>query len=625
MTNRLSREKSPYLLQHKDNPVDWFPWGEEAFQKAKKEDKPVFLSIGYSTCHWCHVMEEESFENAETAAILNKNFVAIKVDREERPDLDNVYMNYVQAVTGSGGWPMSVFLTPDKRPFYGGTYFPPKDRWGMPGFPTLLESIANSWKTHRKELLESAESAVQFLSKQHSTSSAAKLDAQTFEHAFLSFQGGFDGTYGGFGRAPKFPRSHALSWLLRFWLSTKNPEALAMLERTLEAMASGGLYDQLGGGFHRYSTDARWRIPHFEKMLYDQALLTQTYLEAFQATGKALYARIARETLDYVLSRMTGPEGAFYSAEDADSPDPKEPAKKREGAYFVWERAEIETILGPAASEFSAYYGIEEKGNALSDPHGEFEKKNVLYVVDPSKEETRAVKDARVLVLAVRGKRPRPHLDDKVLTDWNAMMIASFARASVVLHEPRYLAAAQKAATFIEQKLKDRSGKLLHRWRDGEAAIPALLADHAFLLEAHLELYEASFGPQELVRARQLADTMVERFWDEAQGGFYLTASDAEVLISRPKEIYDGAIPSGNSAAARALARLSHFTGEGRYAEWAERTMGAFSESIAADPSNYPAMLMALEFVLDPSRFTCRDDNCPIPGKDKKPPLKGDS
>jgi len=626
--NLLSKEKSPYLLQHKNNPVDWHPWDEKAFERAKNEDKPIFLSIGYSTCHWCHVMEHESFENEATAKLLNDNFVSIKVDREERPDLDSVYMSYVQAVSGSGGWPMSVFLTPDKKPFYGGTYFPPQDRWGMPGFPTLLTSIADSWKDRRKEILESADSAVLFLSKEASAepAGAGKLSAETLNLAFRRFEEGFDETYGGFGRAPKFPRSHALSLLLRQWLRTKEPAALKIAERTLEAMAQGGLHDQLGGGFHRYSTDALWRIPHFEKMLYDQALLAQTYLDAFQTTGKKEYSQIARQTLDYVLERMTGPEGGFFTAEDADSPDPVDLSHKKEGAFYVWERREIIELLADDGAALCDYYGVEENGNAITDPHHEFEKKNVLYIKDPSKPPSVAVQKARAdLLLSVRNKRPRPHLDDKVLTDWNGLMIGAFARAAAVLNEERYRKAAEKAALFIVHTMKDASGNLLHRYRDGEAAIQANLNDYAFLLEAYLYLYEIASEADWLVRAREIAESMIERFWDGGRGGFYLTASDAEVLISRPKEIYDGALPSGNSVAALALQRLAVFTGESRYASLASETMEAFADKIAYDPSNYPVMLMALDFAIDPSRFTCRDDSCHIPVKGKKPSVKGDS
>jgi hypothetical protein len=615
ISNRLIKEKSPYLLQHAHNPVNWFPWGEEAFDKAKKEDKPIFLSIGYSTCHWCHVMEEESFENLETAKILNDNFISIKVDREERPDIDSIYMSFVMAATGSGGWPMSVFLTPDQKPFYGGTYFPPEDRWGVPGFKSLLHSIAGSWKEKRAEIMDSAESSVQFLSNRVSGKSAeSELSIETLEKAFHQYEAGYDPSYGGFGRAPKFPRSHVLSMLLRHWLRTRNASALRMTEDTLKAMASGGIYDQLGGGFHRYSTDGRWRIPHFEKMLYDQALLAATYLETAQATGNAEYARVARETLDYVLQRMTSPDGAFYSAEDADSPDPKKPEQKREGAFYVWEKKEIVDALGEESSQIFCYaFGVQEDGNALADPHGEFARRNVLYLAHTTEEtashfkmsvsKVQSILDSgKEKLLKVRTTRPAPHLDDKVLTDWNGLMIAALARASVVLGEDRYRIAAEKAALFVDQKMRDKNGRLFHRYRDGSAAIQANLNDHAFLIQGYLYLYEASFDPVWLQKAAVLADTMIEFFWDEANGGFYLTASDAEALISRPKEVYDGALPSGNSAAALALAYLGRYTGQARYETASRKAMDAFSEMIAADPSNYPAMLMALDLALGPGR-----------------------
>ena len=384
-TNRLSEEKSPYLLQHAHNPVDWYPWGEEAFEKAKREDKPVFLSIGYSTCHWCHVMEDESFSNPATAKILNEHFISIKVDREERPDIDTVYMSYVMAVTASGGWPMNVFLTPYKKPFYGGTYFPPEDRYGRPGFPNLLRSIADSWKNEKKQISDSADSAVNFLQKAGQTANVSSiLSEKTLEEARRRSEANFDPEWGGFGGAPKFPRSHALSMLLRHWARTKDERALQIVEKTLKSMAAGGMYDQLGGGFHRYSTDAQWRMPHFEKMLYDQAILARTYLEAYQATHDQFYARIAREILDYVATRMTGPEGGFYSAEDADSLEPDGSGAKREGAYFVWKKSEIEKLLPPGDAEaFCHYYGIENSGNALSDPHKEFVGQNVLHVAHP--------------------------------------------------------------------------------------------------------------------------------------------------------------------------------------------------------------------------------------------------
>jgi len=615
-SNRLVKEKSPYLLQHAHNPVNWYPWGEEAFEKARKEDKPIFLSIGYSTCHWCHVMEEESFENPETAKSLNENFVSIKVDREERPDIDSVYMSYVMAATGSGGWPMSVFLTPDKKPFYGGTYFPPEDRWGVPGFKSLLHSIAESWRSEKSRILDSADSAVKFLSEKAPGAQAAGsvLNEQTLKEAFDRCQAGFDETYGGFGKAPKFPRSHTLSMLLRYWLRSGDGAALRMTEDTLKAMASGGIYDQLGGGFHRYSTDGRWRIPHFEKMLYDQALLVTAYLEAYQATGNTEYARVARETLDYVLTRMTSPEGGFYSAEDADSFEPNDPTKKREGAFYVWEKKEIADLLGGSQAEiFCYYFGVEEAGNALADPHGEFTRQNVLYLAHSAEETVAHFKtsvdqvkkilaDGKARLLSARAKRPAPHLDDKVLTDWNGLMLTALARAAVVLGDDRYRAAAEKAAVFLDRTMRGKDGRLLHRYRGKDAGILANLNDYAFLIQGLLHLYETSFDPVWLQRSVSLADAMIDLFWDEARGGFYLTAKDAEVLISRPKEVYDGALPSGNSAAALALSYLGRYTGQDRYGIAAQRTMDAFAEMVAADPTNYPVMLMALDLALGPSR-----------------------
>ena len=543
-TNRLAQEKSPYLLQHAHNPVDWYPWGEEAFAKAKKEDKPVFLSIGYSTCHWCHVMEDESFSNAVTAKVLNEHFISIKVDREERPDIDSVYMSYVMAVTGVGGWPMSVFLTPDKKPFYGGTYFPPQDRYGMPGFPHLLGSIASSWQKERKEIFDSADSAVSFLEKSGEKAAvASKLSEKTLEEAVRRSEANFDPDWGGFGGAPKFPRSHGLSLLLRHWARTKDAASLAIVEKTLTSMAEGGIYDQLGGGFHRYSTDAEWRVPHFEKMLYDQALLARTYLEAYQITHNEFYADIARQILDYVDGRMTGPDGGFYSAEDADSlPAEFAPAeggsasggKKREGAYFVWKKIEIEKLLPSQDAEiFSYYYGIEPSGNALSDPHKEFTDQNVLHVtrsVEQTaahlKKDTGAVSSSleasRNKLLQVRAKRPAPYLDDKILTDWNGLMLSSFAFAARVLDEPRYAAAAVKTGRFLRKELTGKKGELLHRYRGGSAGIEANANDYAFLIYGYLALYEATFDAEWLAEAKMLSDDMIRKFWDVRGGGFFL-------------------------------------------------------------------------------------------------------
>ncbi|MBI3251717.1 MAG: thioredoxin domain-containing protein [Candidatus Omnitrophica bacterium] len=582
-SNRLIHEKSPYLLQHAHNPVDWYPWGEEAFEKARKENKPILLSIGYSTCHWCHVMEEESFENPETAALMNARFVSIKVDREERPDIDSVYMNYVTATTGSGGWPMTVFLTPDRKPFYGGTYFPPEDRYGMPGFPSLLRSLAEAWQTRRDEILKSADSAVKFLSEAKAAPPGA-LSQEIFFSAFERYQSAFDAERGGFGPAPKFPRPHALSMLLGYWDRTGNTRALAMAEKTLTEMDEGGIHDQLGGGFHRYSTDARWRVPHFEKMLYDQALLARASLEAYQATHKARYARVARDILDYVLRELTDRAGGFFSAQDADSPDPADPSKKIEGAYYVWKKEEIEKILSEEeAKEFFSRYGVDE----------------VLFVAHP--QAPPSPEPLLGKLWDARNKRPAPHLDDKILTDWNALMISAFCLGADVLDEPRYREAAAKAGEFIWDHLRDKKGTLLHRWRDGEAAIGATLNDYAFLIQGAIDLYETTFDEKWLSRALSLTDEMLARFWDDARGGFFLTGKDAKDLFLRPTEIYDGAVPSGNAVATLDLLRLARFTGREAFQKYAERTFGAFSREITAEPTAYPQMLVAFDFAVGPS------------------------
>lgn len=497
-TNRLVKEKSPYLLQHAHNPVDWYPWGDEALEKAKKEDKPIFLSVGYSTCHWCHVMEEESFANTETAKIMNDHFVSIKVDREERPDVDNIYMQVVMSMTGSGGWPMTVILTPDLKPFFGGTYFPPEDRWGSPGLKTILNTIAQKWNTERAQILESSESITRAVRAEAQAKAAMShaLDEKTLEKAYQQFHSQFDSRFGGFGGAPKFPRTHTLSFLLRYWKRTTDGKALEMVEKTLQEMAKGGMYDHLGGGFHRYSTDGQWRVPHFEKMLYDQAILSKSYLEAYQATGKEEYARMARDIFEYVLRDMSGPNGAFYSAEDADSaPDPSQPKRKSEGAFYIWSYDEVVNAPGKEKAElFNYYYGVKPKGNALHDLHGEFKEKNILYLAHSlgetakrfgkNVEETEAVlKESEQILFNIRSNRLRPHLDDKVLTDWNGLMISSLAFGSRVLNEPRYAEAAQKAADFLLEKMKLKDGRLMHRYRDGEVAITGFIEDYAFFAQ----------------------------------------------------------------------------------------------------------------------------------------------
>ncbi len=502
-TNRLALEKSPYLLQHAHNPVDWYAWGNDAFEKARSENKPIFLSIGYSTCHWCHVMERESFESEEIAALLNRFFVPVKLDREERPDVDRIYMTFVQATTGSGGWPMSVWLTPDLKPFYGGTYFPPDSRWGRPGFRQVLEQLAMAWQTDREQVLKSGDDVVSQLRRyvegdgvQH-----ALADDRVFESCFYQFRRAFDSRLGGFGGAPKFPRPAAYNFLLRYGYLSRNTEASDMVIFTLREMAKGGMNDQLGGGFHRYSVDARWFVPHFEKMLYDQAQLAVSYLEAYQISGDATLAQTARDIFEYVLRDMTHEGGAFYSAEDADSViDPEKPHEKGEGAFYIWDADEIASVAGgdERGVEWFAYrYGVEPNGNVTEDPHGEFTGRNILYErfsiaetarrFSVTEEEVTRVLDAlKARLLKARDSRVRPHLDDKILTAWNGLMISAFALGGRVLNEPRYTEAANRAVRFIEDKLLV-DNVLLRRWRDGEAAINGFLDDYAFYVQGLLD------------------------------------------------------------------------------------------------------------------------------------------
>jgi uncharacterized protein YyaL (SSP411 family) len=615
-TNRLVKEKSPYLLQHANNPVDWYPWGSEAFEKAKKEDRPIFLSIGYSTCHWCHVMEEEAFSNPEIAQIMNKYFVSIKVDREERPDLDSIYMNAVMTLTGTGGWPLNIFLTPDLKPFYGGTYFPPEDRWGRAGFKSILNSIANNWQSRKDKILDSAGELVDILKKQLEIKAqeTAPLDKMILKKAYEHFYASFDAQYGGFGSAPKFPSGHQLAFLLRYWKRTKEPKALEIVEKTLAEIAKGGIYDHIGGGFHRYSTDQKWLLPHFEKMLYDQAILSRAYLEAFQATGKKEYAIAAREIFEYVLRDMAYKEGGFYSAEDADSPSPENPKEKREGAFYLWSKDEILNILGKEDGGIICYYfGIEHEGNVLTDPTGEFKAKNILHVAytleetagyfkKPLREIEKIIADAKRKLFIARSQRPGPHLDDKILVDWNGLMISSLAFASRVLNEHRYCKAAEKSVQFILKNLQDKNGRLLHRYRDGEAAIKAMLDDYAFFIQGLLDLYEASFNPEYLMHARRLTQGMLELFWDAQDGGFFSTASDAERLFIRHKTVYDGAMPSGNSIAGLDLLRLARFFMDKELDKKAEAFFKSFSTEISRAPTGCAQTLSALDFAFGPSK-----------------------
>ncbi len=611
--NRLIDEKSPYLLQHAFNPVDWYPWGEEAFEKARSEDKPIFVSIGYSTCHWCHVMERESFENPEIAALMNKYFINIKIDREERPDVDRVYMSATQAMTGGGGWPMSVFLTHDLKPFYAGTYFPPESRHGRPGFPDLLEGIHRAWVENRGKVQESADQITEHLQKNSAPeSSDLVLDKDLLKTAYDQVAGSYDTRYGGFGGAPKFPRPVIFNFLLRYFHRSKDNMALEMSLETLRKMAEGGMHDQIGGGFHRYSVDGQWRVPHFEKMLYDQAQLAVSYLEAYQITKDSYFADVAQDILDYVLRDMVDSRGGFHSAEDADSPLPENPEDHGEGAFYVWTKKEMFDILGSDAGEiFSFRYGVEEAGNALSDPLNEFTGKNLLYVANsldsmaarferPVSDIERILHEARQKLFAVRSKRPRPHLDDKVITSWNGLMIGAFARGYQVLNQPRYLEAAERAANFVMSDLYDSGKKiLLRRYRDGASGLEAHLNDYAFLVNGLLDLYEASLDVKWLVHALELTEKQVSLFWDEEAGGFYDTSGKDKTVLLRMKEDYDGAEPTGNSIAALNLLRLSQMTDNEDWYQKGAKTVSAFGNRLQQIPSAMPQMLAALDYRLD--------------------------
>ena len=620
-TNALINEKSPYLRQHANNPVDWLPWGTGAFEKARNENKPIFLSVGYSTCHWCHVMAHESFEDEAIAAVLNRDFVPIKIDREERPDVDRVYMLFVQASTGSGGWPMSVWLTPELKPFFGGTYFPPDSRYGRPGFIDVLRQLARAWEQDR-ERIES--SSVQVLDQLRSMTASAKAevegDSGLFGSAFGQFRRSFDSKWGGFGSAPKFPRPVTLNYLLRYHLADHDKDALEMVNETLRGMAQGGMHDHLGGGFHRYSVDERWFVPHFEKMLYDQAQLAIAYLEAFQTTGEEWQATVARDILDYVIRDMTDASGGFFSAEDADSPDPDDPAHSREGAFYVWTKGEIERLLTPFdAKIFELRYGVEQNGNVDQDPHAEFTGRNILYearrpgevaarVGDDLEQAKASLSVSRQRLLEERNKRPRPHLDNKILTAWNGLMISAFAKGFSVLGDRRYLRAAEGAMSLLRKALHDdAAGTLLRRWCEGEAGIPGFLDDYAFLAQAALDLFEAGGKADHLQLAVDLARRGFSRFEDENGGGFFSTAGDAADLVLRIKDDYDGAEPSGNSVATDVLFRLAHLIGDEQFRKRAEKSLHTFAPKIKAQPTIAPQMLVALgRSVSEPAQVVIR-------------------
>ena len=597
MPNRLIGETSPYLLQHANNPVDWFPWGEEALSVAQAEDRPIFLSIGYSACHWCHVMERESFEDPDIASQMNSSFVCIKVDREERPDLDSIYMGAVQAMTGQGGWPLSVFLTPAGEPFYGGTYFPPEDRHGMPGFPRVLAAIADAYASRRGDVAMSAE---QVLASIHSMTQprtpSGSPQEEVLSRGYAALRRGFDGQHGGFGAAPKFPQPMALEFLLRHHHRTGDRQAREMVETTLRSMARGGLYDQLGGGFHRYSTDARWVVPHFEKMLYDNALLGRLYLHAYQATGDAFYSNVVQCLLDYILREMTAPEGGFYSTQDADS-------EGEEGKYFVWTPGEVEKAVGNQdAALIRNYFGVTDAGN--------FEGRNILVTphsvedfaqtrgIDPG--ELAALLDrGRRTLLEVRGQRVAPQTDTKVLTSWNGLALATLADAAAVLHRGDYLQAAVSNATFVLARLR-QDGRLLRTYKDGSARLKAYLEDYACFADGLIALYEATFDHAWLREAESLAQGMLDLFWDEADGVFYDTGNDHETLVARPRDVNDGAMPCGGSMAAHVLLKLAFLTGESAYESAAATALETSRWVMERAPLGAGHWLGALDLYLSP-------------------------
>jgi uncharacterized protein YyaL (SSP411 family) len=610
--NHLANQTSPYLLQHAENPVDWYPWAPEVLQKAQSEQKPIMLSVGYSTCHWCHVMAHESFENEDIAKIINEHFIAIKVDREERPDIDQIYMTAVTAMTGQGGWPLTAFLTPEGKPFYGGTYFPPVAKWGSPAFGDLLNTIAQAWKNQQEQILSSSEEITKVLKEQTQRFTQSSIpEISLLKQAAKQISAQFDSQNGGFGTSPKFPMGHYLSFLLRFYKRTKDQHYLEMVEKTLAALGSGGIYDHLGGGFHRYSTDPHWHVPHFEKMLYDQALLVKAYVECYQITGNLKYAMIAHETLNYVLNDMRHPQGGFYCAEDADSLV-ELTGHKAEGAFYVWSKQEIIDILGEAnASIFNYAFGTEDQGNAKYDPHGEFIGKNILFLAHEiqnvsthfkieEKEAEEILERSKRELFEHRRKRPRPHLDDKILTDWNGLMLGALAFAGAVFNESKYIEAAKKSADFILLHLKS-NGRLLHSWRQGKSQILGTLEDYAFFINGLLDLYETSFEDKYLKEAKELAEQMIVLFEDKEQGGFFLTGHDAPALIVRPKEIYDGAIPSGNSLAAYLLNRLYLMSSEERWLYSLESILKTFSKAIEQSPSAYTYALCAFDFYSGPA------------------------
>ncbi|MCL5027452.1 MAG: thioredoxin domain-containing protein [Bacteroidetes bacterium] len=603
--NRLIKEQSPYLLQHSYNPVNWYPWNDEAFEKAIEEDKPIFLSIGYSTCHWCHVMEKESFEDDEVAKLMNEVFVSIKVDREERPDIDGIYMNVCQMLTDSGGWPLTIIMTPDKKPFFAGTYFPKESRFGRIGMLELVPRIKELWSSKRDEIISSANEITSALINSSNAKDEIKIDEKVFDKAFDEFNRRFDHQFGGFGSAPKFPTPHNFLFLLRYWKRNNNHDALNIVEKSLHEIRNGGIFDHIGFGFHRYSTDREWLVPHFEKMLYDQALLAIAYTEIYQVTQNEFYKKTAEEIFTYVLRDITSPDGGFYSAEDADS-------EGEEGKFYLWSEEEIKSILKEDSNLFIKIFGVEEDGNWIDQMHGGRNGANILHLKKNLKDSAvglnlsfdeleQKIKRARIKLFDHREKRIHSFKDDKILTDWNGLMISALAKAAQTFNNKQYLTTAEKAMEFILARMKSEDGKLLHRFRKGVAGIPANLDDYSFIVSAMIDLYESSFNTKYLKKAFELNDIMIKHFWDEKDGGFFFTSDDSEQLLSRQKEIYDGAIPSGNSVAILNLLRLSKISGNTEYEKKASRIIKTFSKTINSSPSSFTQFLVALDFAFGPS------------------------
>jgi uncharacterized protein YyaL (SSP411 family) len=596
--NRLAQEKSPYLLQHADNPVDWYPWGEEAFARARQEDRPIFLSIGYATCHWCHVMEHESFEDEQVARLMNQAFVCIKVDREERPDIDQVYMTACQLLSGSGGWPLTIIMTPDRKPFFAATYLPRQSRHGRIGMLELIPRVQEMWRSQRREVLGSAQQITGHLQAAVGRAAPGRVGSDLSKRAFVELAMRYDPVHCVFGEAPKFPSPHTLIFLLRYWHRTGDERALRMAEQTLTAMRRGGIYDHIGFGFHRYSTDRQWLLPHFEKMLYDQAMMVLAYTEALAATGKPEYEQTIREVLQYVSRELSAPDGAFYSAEDADS-------EGEEGKYYVWSLAELQQVLGSRDAELGAeIWNATAEGNFREEASGSKTGSNILYLAEawpalserlavPAEELAERVEGLRERLLTARGQRVRPLLDDKILSDWNGLMAAAMARAGRLLGEPGMVEQAGRAVDFVLTTMRDADGRLLHRFRQDEAAIPAFLDDYAFLTWALIELFEAAQEPHRLQQALDLQAETIARFWDREGGGFYFTADDTEALLVRPKEVYDGAIPSGSSVAMANLVRLSRLTGSSDLAERADKLLRASAAQVEQAPSAHAHMVAA--------------------------------